>query len=245
MALSLRDALHLVQLVFLAMPPIRTIHKVLADHAFFGGLTEQERNEIIGIGSVKEASGDRILFHHQDPYHGFFLIITGQVQIYRTNDAGRPMVLHVLDAGESFAEVPLFEAQAHPTYPATAQTLCDSELLYLPATPFVQYIESHPHVYLRMMGHMAKRLRRLADRLEGLALHDVCTRLAHHLLIESASTPKAPTVDLNRPKSVLAAELGTVPETLSRALRELETRGLIRNEGDCIILLDEKELAEI
>ena len=101
---------------------------------FFGGLTEQERNEIIGIDSVKGVSGDRILFHNQDPYHSFFLVITGQVQIYRTNDAERPMVIHVLGAGESFAEVPLFEAQAHPTYPATAQTLCDSELLYLPAT---------------------------------------------------------------------------------------------------------------
>lgn len=245
MSLSLGAIRRVIQLVFLAMPPIRTIHKILADHAFFGGLTQQERDQIIGIGSVQEAPENRILFHHHDPYHGFFLVIKGQVQIYRTNDAGRLIVLHVIESGESFAEVPLFESHPDPTYPATAQTLCDSELLYLPADPFVQYIESHPHVCLHMVGHMAKRLRGLASRLEGLALHDVCTRLARHLLAKAEPSTDVSIVHLNHPKSVLAAELGTVPETLSRALRELETQNLIQNESDRIILLDEEGLAKV
>lgn len=161
------------------------------------------------------------------------------------SDAGRLMVLHVIGSGESFAEVPLFEARPTPTYPATAEALCDSELLFVPAEPFRQYVETHPHVCLHMMGHMAKRLRRLAGRLEGLALHDVCTRLARHLLAEAEPTADVSTVHLNHPKSVLAAELGTVPETLSRALRELENRGLIQNESDRIIVLDAKGLARL
>lgn len=227
------------------MMPTQTIHKVLSKHAFFGGLTRTERNQIIELGSVQEAPKDHILFHHGDPHHGFFLVITGQVQIYRTDDAGRRVVLHVMESGESFAEVPLFESHPNPTYPATAQVVCNSELLFLPTDPFTQYVVSHPHVCLHMVGHMAKRLRWLAGRLEGLALHDVCTRLARYLLNEAPTHTNGATVQLNRPKSILAAELGTVPETLSRALRELEDQSLIRNEGDAIVLLNPEKLAAV
>ncbi|MFO8232484.1 MAG: hypothetical protein R6U20_07440 [Longimonas sp.] len=78
------------------MPPTNTIHKVLSDHTFFGGLTQREHDQIVGIGSVQEALKDCILFHRRDPYHGFFLVITEQVQIYRTNEAGRTVVLHMI-----------------------------------------------------------------------------------------------------------------------------------------------------
>nr|WP_272506605.1 helix-turn-helix domain-containing protein [Salinibacter ruber] len=56
--------------------------------------------------------------------------------------------------------------------------------------------------------------------------------------------PTVPTVELD-PKSVLAAELGTVPETLSRALRTLQDKDLIRTEDADIVLTDVRGLRHL
>jgi CRP/FNR family transcriptional regulator len=60
---------------------------------------------------------------------------------------------------------------------------------------------------------------------------------------DAPDTP--PTVELDIPKSVLAAELGTVPETLSRALRQLEEQDLIRSNPSEIALTDVRGLRQL
>jgi CRP/FNR family transcriptional regulator len=91
-----------------------------------------------------------------------------------------------------------------------------------------------------MLGEIARRQREAVRQLDALSLQDVQDRLAHHLAERaSASTEtNSPTIQLDIPKSVLAAELGTVPETLSRALRSLEQEGLIRSESSSITVED-------
>ena len=59
------------------------------------------------------------------------------------------------------------------------------------------------------------------------------------------NSPTVPTVELDIPKSVLAAELGTVPETLSRALRTLQDKDLIRTEDADIVLTDVRGLRHL
>ena len=159
------------------------------------------------------------------------------------------LVLHVLRPGESFAEVPLFEEQEDPTYPATAETLEDSTLLFFPAEAFLSFVDANPRSALHMLGQMSKRLREAVRQLDAVSLQDVQERLARHL-VEQVPTvsddPEAPpTVELDIPKSVLAAELGTVPETLSRALRSLEDKNLIRSEASEIALTDVRGLRQL
>jgi len=169
------------------------------------------------------------------------------------------LVLHVIQAGESFAEVPLFQREEGPqeaarTYPATAEPLEDSVLLFIPEDDFLSFIDDHPGACLNMMGQMAGRLRTAVRRLDEISLQGVKARLAGYLcrsimqesddesLSGTAHDPGEPAIHLDIPKSVLAAELGTVPETLSRALGDLEEDGLIRRQGDAIQLVDPARL---
>ncbi len=89
--------------------PRTQITDAMSDHAFFGGLTPEEREALIDLGRTETAASGTILFQHGDAYRGFYLIINGAVHIYRLSSEGRMLVLHVLRSGESFAEVPLFE----------------------------------------------------------------------------------------------------------------------------------------
>ena len=225
------------------------INALLEEHVFFGGVTPDERAALVEMAEVHEAESDTILFHHGDPCRGFYLLLEGTVQIYRMSPEGRMLVLHVIRPGESFAEVPLFEEQENPTYPATAETLSDSTLLFFPSNTFLAFLADHPDTALRMLGQMAGRLRDAVRQLDAVSLRDVQERLARHLVEQVPMTPDdpdtPPTVELDIPKSVLAAELGTVPETLSRALRQLEEQDLIQSKPSEIALTDVRGLRQL
>jgi CRP/FNR family transcriptional regulator len=228
-------------------PSPSDIRAVMDEHVFFGGLQAEDRDAIIELGQQREAASGSILFHHGDPYRGFYLLIEGSVHIYRLSESGRMLVLHVIRPGESFAEVPLFEPNADPTYPATAETLEDSRLLFLPAEPFLRFVDERPRACLYMLGEIARRQREAVRQLDALSLQDVQDRLARHLVKRASTSADAgsPTIQLDIPKAVLAAELGTVPETLSRALRSLEQEGLIRSESSSITVEDLEGLQQM
>jgi CRP/FNR family transcriptional regulator len=226
-----------------------SIEDAMDDHAFFGGLPPEDQDALIDLAQVRTAPSGTVLFQRGDLCRGFYLLLEGAVHIYRLSPEGRMLVLHVIRPGESFAEVPLFEQDENPTYPATAETLADSTLLFFPANAFLSFIDAHPRSALHMLGQLAGRLRGAVQQLDALSLHDVQERLARHLMEQASSpadTPEMPpTVDLDVPKSVLAAELGTVPETLSRAFRALEEQDLIQRGHAHIALTDVQGLRRL
>lgn len=221
------------------------VKAAMSDHVFFGGLRPEEQERVVALGRIASAAEGTILFQTGDAYRGFYLLLSGTVQIYRLNEAGRMLVLHVIERGESFAEVPLFEPTSSHTYPATAETLDDCTFLFIPSAAFLDFVDAHPRVCLGMLGEVTRRLREAVRQLDALSLQDVRERLARHLCDTASTRRNPPTVDLNVPKSVLAAELGTVPETLSRALRDLEDDGLIQRRGDRIDVTDPDALARL
>ncbi|MFB6247899.1 MAG: Crp/Fnr family transcriptional regulator [Salinibacter sp.] len=225
------------------------IDAAMASHDFFGGVDPEARAALVEQGAVRTVEAGTILFQEGDPYRGFYLLVTGAVHIYRLSPEGRMLVLHVIRPGESFAEVPLFEERTDPGYPATAEALEDSALVFFRADVFLDFVDAHPRTALHMLGQMAKRLRAAVRQLDAVSLRDVQERLARHLVEQVPMTPDdpeaPPTITLDIPKSVLAAELGTVPETLSRALRSLEEKDLIRSDPSEIALTDMQGLRRL
>jgi CRP/FNR family transcriptional regulator len=115
-------------------------------------------------------------------------------------------------------------------------------MLFIPAEPFLAFVDAHPKVALRMLGEMAQRLREAVRQLDAVTLQDVQGRLARYLSEQMPAATEPPTIELDIPKSVLAAELGTVPETLSRALRSLEEDDLIQSDASTITIADPEGL---
>jgi CRP/FNR family transcriptional regulator len=225
------------------------IDAVIEDHDFLGGVAPDLRDRLLERAEVRPVEAGTILFHEGDRYQGFYLLLEGAAHVYRLSGEGRMLVLHVIRPGESFAEVPLFESHDPCTYPATAEALDDSTLLFFPAAAFRTFVKAHPASALQMLGKMARRLREAVHQLDAVSLQGVQERLARHLVKQVPTIPDdpetPPTVELDIPKSVLAAELGTVPETLSRALRSLEDDDLIRSEASAIVLTDVQGLRRL
>jgi CRP/FNR family transcriptional regulator len=205
----------------------------------FSSLTGEDLQLIASFArSLTLAKGD-YLFREGEASQGFYVMQSGAVNVHRVSAAGKEQVIHVFRAGESFAEAAL----ASPTgYPADARAVEPSVVLLLPKAPVLDLIGRRPDLALRMLGSMSAHLRVIVGMLDDLTLKDVETRLLNWLVKHGRSAPKGE-ISLPGTKRVLAAELGTSSETLSRTLARLRGEQLIAVAAKSITVVNPAALA--
>ena len=205
----------------------------------FTGLSAEDLAAIAGFVHPLTLAKGCYLFHEGEPSRGFYVVQSGAVNVHRVNAAGKEQVIHVFRAGESFGEAAL----ASPTgYPAEARSAESGTVLLIPKGPILDLIGRRPDLALRMLGSMSAHLRVLVGALEDLTLKDVETRLLNWLVKHHRAAPGS-VIRLPGTKRMLAAELGTSSETLSRTLARLRDRLLITVGAKIITVHDARTLA--
>jgi len=205
----------------------------------FSGLIAEDL-EIVAkfVVLLKLAKGDS-LFREGEPSRGCYLVQSGAINVHRVNAAGKEQVIHVFRSGESLAEASL----ASPTgYPANARAVEPSTVLLIPKVPILELIGRRPDLALRMLGSMSQHLRVVVGMLDDLTLKDVETRLLNWLIKQERSSAGG-TIRLPGTKRILAAELGTSSETLSRTLARLRSAELLEVSGNTFRICDPGALA--
>jgi CRP-like cAMP-binding protein len=225
------------------------IHELrLAAHAtalrgcsMFADVPADDLKKIARIALPRRTERGEYLFREGDPARGFFIVRKGAVSIHRIGADGGEKVIHVFRQGTSFAEGTLGN---EANYPAGARAVEESELLFIPRTEFLALLRADADIALRIIGSMSQHLRLLVNALEDLQGKDVETRLMNWLLKRCphplATSPVEIALDVT--KSVLASELSTRNETLSRALAKLRDIGQIEVEGKVIRILSPQKL---
>jgi len=199
----------------------------------FAGLPPADLAAVAGITTVRTLDKGEFLFREGEPARGFYIVQRGAVNVHRVNAAGKEQVIHIFRAGESFAEAAL----TMPTgYPAHARAVEPSQVLLVQKEGFLALLRRQPEFALRMLAAMSLHLRVLVGQLEDLTLKDVETRLAHWLVrrCPEAGSDRPVCIQLPMTKRVLAAELGTVSETLSRTLARFREQGLLHVKGSSL-----------
>ncbi len=204
----------------------------------FTGLSPEDLAVIAGFIQVLRLAKDDSLFHEGEPSRGFYVVQAGAINVHRVSAAGKEQVIHVFRMGESFAEAAL----ASPTgYPANARAVEASTVLLIPKAPILELIGRRPDLALRMLGSMSAHLRVLVGALDDLTLKDVETRMLNWL-VKHGRGAKGGVIQLPGTKRVLAAELGTSSETLSRTLARLRDEKLITVAAKSISVHDPARL---
>lgn len=189
----------------------------------FTGLSPEDLGAIAGFTQPLRLAKDDYLFHEGEASRGFYVVQSGAINVHRVSAAGKEQVIYVFRAGESFAEGALASATG---YPANARAVEPSTVLLIPKAPILEYIGRRPDLALRMLGSMSAHLRVLVGALDDLTLKDVETRLLNWL-VKHGRGAKDGVIQLPGTKRVLAAELSTSSETLSRTLARLRDQQLI------------------
>jgi CRP/FNR family transcriptional regulator len=207
---------------------------------FFAGLPEPTLESLAKEAVWLEYEGGEIIFLEGEQANGLYFLQSGWVKVVKSNPSGREQVLRFMEPGDTFNEVGVFANQPNP---ATAVALEPAGIWLLPRQTLTRALRQNPDFAQHALAKMAERVLHLVTLVADLSLRPVTGRLAR-LITDDA-------VDgvLQRPRwytqTELAARLGTVPDVVQRALRQLENDGLIKVERQQIRILDAPALAEI
>ena len=214
--------------------------QILKTCPFFAGLSDDDMEALMGIARVRESSRGELLFSDGEKAVGFFVVLDGKVKVYKLSPEGKERILHIIHPGGTFAEAAIF---ADGLYPAYAEPLQSSKLLFLPKEGFLNLLMDNGRISINMIAGLSKFLRQFANQIEDLTFKDVPSRLARYLMDLSEGVKVS--VELPISKSQLASNLGTVSETLSRTLRKLSEDDLISVSGKKVGILDFERLEEL
>ena len=218
------------------------ILEILSASTLFGGLPEIQLLKIKQIAVNKNFSKGETIFMEGDDGNGFYLVAEGLVKVFKVSSEGKEQILHILGPGEPFGEVPVF---AGKSFPANAEAISKSYLLFFPRIAFIGLIKTNPSLSLNMLVLLSIRLRQFTVQVENLSLKEVPGRLASYLIYLYNEQGGEEVVRLGISKGQLASLLGTIPETLSRIFSKMSDQGLIEVKDRNITLLDHKGLEEL
>jgi CRP-like cAMP-binding protein len=222
---------------------MKNLLDILSAIPSFNGLSEDQLKEIEQIVVNRHFSKGELIYSEGDQGDGFYVAVAGMVKVFKVSLEGKEHIMRIVGPGDSFGQVSVFAGR---TFPASAQAIAESHLLFLPRTAFVELISNNPPLALSMLASLSRRLREFTVHVESLALKEVPGRLAAYLihLIDEQEDERG-LVSLNISKVQLSSLLGTTPETLSRILSQMADRGLIEVKRRDIRILDHAELKEL
>jgi len=220
-----------------------SVTDLLKQVPIFSDLSEQELTYLSArVGHRKFGEGE-LIFSEGEPCSGMYVVESGNVRIFKSSAGGREQVLSIDGPGGSVAELPVFDGG---NYPASAQAITATTLLFVSKQDFHTLCLQHPEVALKVLRVVGGRLRRLVGIIEELSFTTVRHRLVAVLvrLAKLARKPGSNESTFNLPvnNNELAAQIGTVRELVSRNLSRLQSEGLITMEGRKIIVPDLKRI---
>jgi CRP-like cAMP-binding protein len=212
----------------------------------FAGLKSKYLQKIKAIAMSRQFKKREIIFSDGEDAKGFYVVLSGKVKLYKISSEGKEQILHVVSAPDAFAEAALF---LEGTYPAFAEALKDSQLLFFPKRNFIQLIERNPQLGVNMIVTLSQYLKRFASLIEELSLKEVSSRIAKYLIDLSLKSSKegrnSMELELDLSKTQLASKLGTISETLSRTLAKMKAKGIIEVKKNRIFILNRERLDEM
>ena len=213
------------------------IRQLVCECGLFNRLAADQVDEMMANARLVHVKEGDMLAQQGQPATEFFLVLRGELKLATTSSMGQEKTLHIIHAGQTFAEVLMFLER--PNYPAAVTALANSHLIAFSSQAYLSILRGSTDACFSLLGEYALRNRRLVGEIEALTLYNASFRVTQYLLKEIPSHQSSATsVQLRAPKNVIASRLAITPETLSRILAKLKRDGIIEVSDKQITLLD-------
>lgn len=158
----------------------------------------------------------------------YYQLVEGRVRWANINEDGREFIQVMIDAGECFGELPLFDGQP---YAASAIADEDCILLRLHKSHFLQILKSSHEIHFKFSRLLVSRLRFKFLTLRELAYHNPEQRISTMLnYYKRQKGIEAQPCKLHLTRQQLADMTGLRVETVIRTIRNLHERGYLTIE---------------
>ena len=193
---------------------------ILRHIPLFENISKESRAALAYISIPKIVKKKEPLFWEGDKGLSIYILVKGNIRLFKTTSEGKEVIIKVVKPGEMFAEVVLFEQSR---YPVSAVALKESLVFMISKHQFTCLLENESF-RKDFISNVMKKLRYLTDQIQFLMNHDVEDRF--FMFIEEQYGKKERIVSSLSKKDVAAA-IGATPETLSRLLHRLKNEGKV------------------
>ena len=212
----------------------------------FAALPTRELEPLAARAREQTYRAREFVFSEGEPAEWFYIVREGRVKILRQSRAGKEVVLDVLGPGEPFGGVAAIEGRP---YPASAQAIEAATALKIQREAIVAVTERYPTIIREMARMMGRRLRAAHDSMTSLAADPVEARLATTLLRQverdGIRGPRGVSLPFHLTRQTLADMTGTTVETTIRVVSRWLKDGVVRDDGDRLLLADTQALRAI
>lgn len=174
-----------------------------------------------------------IIINEGDMTNSLYIILSGKVKAFLNDQNGKEVILNVVESGDYFGEVSLFDNGARS---ASIMTLEDSQFAVLEKSAFLSCISAQPELALTIIKGLTMRLRALTGSVRNLALMDVYGRVAHTLLELSQEKDGRKVITENLTYEDLSKRVGASTKMVGRVMKDLKTGGYISKKGKTLVI---------
>ncbi len=172
------------------------------------------------------------LFIDGDPAHFIYYLKSGVIRLLHYTESGQTVNHYTLMSGDFLAEVLIVSDK----YLCTAIVEEPAEVMVIPKQAFLNTLAQSPALMMAFLGEVAYRLHMTKTMMQLRSIRSASERVLNYLRLNVSKDTK--TIILDRPLKEIAYDLDLTPESLSRALTQLQEEKQIWRERGQITLND-------
>lgn len=204
---------------------------------YFSMLNQDELARVASVTAERQYNRGDLILIEGETEGALCYVCSGLVKVFKASPEGREQVLRLIGAGNTFNDVPALDGGPNPANVAAVEP---SVIYVIRRAELRKLITTRPEVAEAVVLTLAKTLRHLVVLVEDLSLRHVTARVAKILLDQEASVQQGHHAH-RLTQTEMAALVGSAREVVGRALKELETAGVIEmRHGQAVVLNSER-----
>lgn len=178
--------------------------------------------EVLDSARPVEIPAGTTVFRDGDGCQNYMFVMEGSVRVQKMSENGREIVLYRVNAGEACI-LTTSCLLSHQRYPAEGITESDLRAISIPVSMFDKGISGSAGFRAFVFSSYGRRIADLILLVEEVAFGRMDIRLGQYLVDAADDSGQ-----ISSTHQVMATELGTAREVVSRQLKEFERRGWVK-----------------
>jgi CRP/FNR family cyclic AMP-dependent transcriptional regulator len=188
---------------------------------------------IAATGVVRTFPRNTVLINEGDLGDALYVILSGRVKVYSSNEAGREFVIDFHGAGEYVGEMTLDGEPRSASVITVEPTTC----AVVNRSQFRDFILAHPDFAMHLIERLIHRVRVTTGNLKSLALSDVYGRLVRLLNALAKDVDGRQVVPEKLTQQEIADRVGASRDMIGKLMKDLVAGGYLAVEERTITIV--------
>jgi CRP/FNR family transcriptional regulator, cyclic AMP receptor protein len=199
----------------------------------FAPLAQDTVRAIAASGVVRHFPKNAVLINEGEHGDSLFILLSGKVKVYASNEAGKEVVIAFHGTGEYLGEMSLDGSPRSASVMTVEPTTC----AVVSRAHFRDFVLAHPEFALHLIETLIQRVRLATESVKSLALTDVYGRLVRLLLSLAVDRDGRLVVPEKLTQQDIAERVGASRDMISRLMKDLVGGGYLKVEERTITIL--------